>query len=158
MRALGLSRQRGDTIIEVMIVLTILGLAIGISYSTANRSLLNARQAQENSEATKLAESQIESMQSFAKDTSTAPNSTIYNQTNPFCINVNSLVQLTGADNTNYSNYPSGCQVGTDAPYYISITHANDGTDTFTVKVLWDDIRGDGRDSVTLVYRIHAPS
>ncbi len=33
-------RQRGDTIVEVMIVLAVLGLAIGIAYSTASRSLL----------------------------------------------------------------------------------------------------------------------
>ena len=41
--------QRGDTIIEVLIVLAVLGLAIGITYATANRSILNARQAQESS-------------------------------------------------------------------------------------------------------------
>ncbi len=58
--------QRGDTIVEVMVVLAVLGLAMGISYATANRSLKNTRQAQENSEATALVKAQIEQLRSLA--------------------------------------------------------------------------------------------
>ena len=52
--------QAGDTIVEVMIVLAVLGLAIGIAYAAANRSLENARQAQENAEAVQLATTEYE--------------------------------------------------------------------------------------------------
>jgi prepilin-type N-terminal cleavage/methylation domain-containing protein len=58
--------NRGDTIVEVMVVLAILGLALGISYATANRSLLNARQAEENAQATHYVQSQIEILYNLA--------------------------------------------------------------------------------------------
>ncbi len=74
--------QRGDTIIEVMIVLAVLGLAIGIAYSTANRSLLNARQAQENSQATAAAQAQVEQLVSIGC-TSGNPECDITNSANP---------------------------------------------------------------------------
>src|ERR1035437_6822003 len=52
--------ERGDTIIEVMIVLAVLSFAIIIGYSSANRSLADARQSEQNSYAAELAQSQIE--------------------------------------------------------------------------------------------------
>src|SRR5690606_3729104 len=67
MRKLGF---RGDTIVEVMVVLAILGLALSISYATANRSLIQTRQAQENAEATEIARGQVEALRTFGCQTS----------------------------------------------------------------------------------------
>jgi prepilin-type N-terminal cleavage/methylation domain-containing protein len=134
--------NRGDTIIEVMIVLAVLGLAIGISYATANRSLLNARQAQENSQATALAQSQVEALRTLAA--SGTPN--IF-QSGPYCISQTTPYSVqTGA----------ACNRGT-IPYNIAVTYDNNPTDTFTVKIGWPDVIGTGDDTVTIVYRLHKP-
>src|SRR4051812_23657601 len=72
----------GDTIVEVMVVLAVLGLAISIAYATANRSLLNARQAQKTPRASVLAQSQLE--QVYAHTSEKAPATTIF-RAPPFC-------------------------------------------------------------------------
>lgn len=59
------SKQRGDTIVEVMLALTVIGMALGIAYGIANRSLATGRLAQERIEALKLAEGQLEHLKSF---------------------------------------------------------------------------------------------
>jgi type II secretory pathway pseudopilin PulG len=58
----GYMKQRGDTIIEVLLALTVVGLSLGIAYGITNRSLAIGRNAQERTEAVKLAESQIETL------------------------------------------------------------------------------------------------
>lgn len=76
-------RQRGDTIVEVLIVLAVLGLAMSISYATATRSLLQAREAQENGVATVLLQSQIERLRTLK-----VSDTTIFTASQPsFCIN-----------------------------------------------------------------------
>lgn len=54
--------NRGDTIVEVLLALAVLGSVIVGAYSIATRSLNGVRVAQERSEATKIAEGQIESL------------------------------------------------------------------------------------------------
>jgi prepilin-type N-terminal cleavage/methylation domain-containing protein len=149
-------RQRGDTIVEVMIVLAVLGLAISISYATANRSLLNARQAQENSEATRLAQSQAELLRSQDG------NDSIYVAgNNPYCMNGSSVAMISDETALDTTSYPAACRSG-DLPYYVYVQYAADPSNptpggTFTVHVLWDDILGQGQDSVTLTYRLQKP-
>ncbi|GAC1390684.1 MAG: hypothetical protein NVSMB46_00980 [Candidatus Saccharimonadales bacterium] len=53
-------RQTGDTIVEVLIAMAVISFALGATYVTANRSLQSTQQAQERSQATKIAESQAE--------------------------------------------------------------------------------------------------
>lgn len=142
--------NRGDTIVEVMIVLAVLGLAIGISYATANRSLLNARQAQENSQATELAQSQIEALRPLSSITDSHDPNYIY-RNGLFCISGGNVVTtFSGSDTTNYTIYPAACINGL---YHLSVQHT--ASDTFTVQVVWDDVLGQGQDNVTLVYRVH---
>jgi len=170
-------RQQGDTIVEVMIVLAVLGLALGISYATANRSLMLARQAQENSEATNIVASQIEALRFLAPQVSTGPVGSgvniFYNtdDLNPlFCVKADnaSLGHLTGTNPNDYSAYPVDCQ---QSRYYIAVAYC-DGrgsqpmsmcgsgpsrldNDTFTVQVTWDNVQSQGQDTVTQNYRIH---
>lgn len=54
--------QRGDTIVEVLLALVVLMVIIGGGYSIATRSLRGIRMSQERSEATKIAEGQIEAI------------------------------------------------------------------------------------------------
>lgn len=152
--------ELGDTIVEVMVVLAVLGLAIGISYATANRSLLDARQAQENSIATELAQGQVETLRTMLTNKSTDnPDDYIF-QSSPtpftFCLDDTSgspVVQ------TVLSPYPAGCEI--DSLYQFQITYVQDDPTvtggTFTVVATWPDVEGQGTDTVTLVYRLYQP-
>jgi prepilin-type N-terminal cleavage/methylation domain-containing protein len=144
--------QAGDTIVEVMIVLAVLSLALSISYATANRSLLDTRQAQENSEASELAESQVEGLRTLSVVGDT-PN--IF-QAGPYCLS-----------QTIPYTIPASCDVtlsGESFAYHIAITvtgNLSPPTDTsnpptFTIIVSWPDVEGQGtNDTVTLSYRLY---
>jgi prepilin-type N-terminal cleavage/methylation domain-containing protein len=156
--------QAGDTIVEVIIVLAIFGLALSICYATANRSLLNARQAQENSIATELAQSQIESLRSLASNSSGSND--IFTTSGLFCIVNNTIVTgftvatLALLTSSTYAEYPTGspgCNDLTYNLYHTAIQYVA-ATDTFTTKITWDDVLGQGQDSVTLSYRLHDDS
>jgi type II secretory pathway pseudopilin PulG len=146
--------RAGDTIVEVMVVLAILGLAISISYATANRSLLNARQAQENSEATELIQSQLEALRTLTSVTD-VPN--IFNAAlQNYC-----LVPTGVAPNIKYTNASGASCTMTSVGYQINILYCNPitippcPTDTFTVTASWPDVLGEGNDTVTTIYRLH---
>ncbi len=150
--------QRGDTIIEVMIVLAVLGLAIGIAYSTANRSLLNARQAQENSQATAAAQAQVEQLVSIGC-TSGNPECDITNPANPgygllhppgggaFCIVDGAVKPYTDPLCSQQAPLPGSS---------VQITCLNSCASPriFEVVVSWDDVLGQGRDTVTQDYTL----
>ncbi len=70
-------------------MLAVLGLAISISYATANRSLLNARQAQETAEATGLVETQVENLRLLSYNSTpgnTDPTTNIFLPASTYCI------------------------------------------------------------------------
>lgn len=148
--------QRGDTIIEVMIVLAVLGFAIGISYATANRSLAQARTAQENTEATELLQSQLERMRVFAPTGTTDAAKNVFQPAGtPFCINASNAVD------TDLSH----CTFGIPQ-YQVTISCQADGggdckpkdpgvVNTFTLRAEWGDIHTADTNSVTLVYRLY---
>lgn len=145
-------RNRGDTIIEVMIVLAVLGLAITMSYTTANRSLLATRQAQENARATQLLYSQIEQMRLLAAVPSPSPTQNIFRAVGaPFCVTVVSGVYAV-LDTT-----APACLV--DNLYRLSITHTDNPAagrpNTFTLTATWLDASGRENSTVTMNYRIH---
>ena len=54
------TNQKGDTIVEVMLAIAVVGMVLGASYSIANRALQTGRFAQEQTEALKVAESELE--------------------------------------------------------------------------------------------------
>lgn len=152
--------QFGDTIVEVMIVLAVLGLAIGISYATANRSLLNARQAQESSQAAGLAQTQVENLRLLAANTDPATSIFLPSTPSTFCVN-NPLSATPIEANLANCTYPP-------VTYTILIYNCNktpsvgpcataNGPDTFIVQATWPDVLGQGTDSVTLDYRLHSP-
>jgi len=144
MRRLKSLNNRGDTIVEVMIVLAVLGLAIGISFATANSSLLATRGAQENAQATAILQGQIESLRYMIPDSASNPDKNVL-RTGDYCITDDYKVTTDATD--------SRCTVS-DGRYHIVINYSST-TGTFTLTNTWDDIRGDGQDKVTLVYRLY---
>lgn len=153
--------QKGDTIVEVMIVLAILGLALSIAYTTANRSLANARQAQESSEATTILQSQVEGLRilastdttlldgnSFCVNTNTSPVSKEPDITQPACRGPNSEYNLTVS--IKYCKTTPVADIDCN-----SFDLRQDGT--FLLKASWDNVRGDGTDTVRFTYRYYKP-
>jgi type II secretory pathway pseudopilin PulG len=145
----------GDTIVEVMVVLAVLGLAVGISFATANRSLLATRAAQENSQATSYLQSQIEELRYLAP---TDSGQNVFLQGQYFCVNTGTNTVVTGFSGgynqtslASYANYPAGC---VKSFYHLAIAYSTAG-DTFTLTAYWDDVQGQGQDTATLNYRVH---
>lgn len=136
--------QRGDTIIEVLIVLAVLGLAIGITYATANRSILNARQAQESSKATVLLQSQIEALRNLAPLGTTVPAKNIFQlDGQAYCIDSSTNVVASTGN-------PNPCLL--DGRYTVSILHTSN---SFVLTAKWDDVMGQGINTATMTYRIY---
>jgi Tfp pilus assembly protein PilV len=145
--------QTGDTIVEVMIVLAVLGLAIGTSYATSSRSLLAARAAQENAEATQAVQTQIEYLKAYTNFKSSDTDHYIYQPTGLFCISTaDGKVKPFSGSLTDFSIYPADC---VNSYYHIAISYGGAPDDNFTVTAYWDDVQGQGQDSVTMVYRTH---
>ncbi len=146
-------RQRGDTIIEVLIALAILGLIIGVAYASANRSLRAAQRSQERGEALKVAETQLE----FVKNL--APTNDAVFTDDWFCIAKDpvtaqpGLVPLTDDPATvladdDFSGYPADCQF--PDRYHAGLRY-DDTDDVFELVVRWDRLGG-GKDEVKFYY------
>lgn len=157
--------EQGDTIVEVMMVLAVLGLAISISYATANRSLLDARQAQENTQATEFAQTQVENLSIVAYNSISGQPAAAnaFLQAGRFCIN--SPLSATPIETT-----LSNCDFGSTSYKIRTVIYncklyggipnpcagyAGPNSDTFVVQASWPDVFGDGTDTVTLLYRDH---
>src|ERR1039458_1298003 len=165
--------DHGDTIIEVLIVLTILGFAISIAYSSASRSLADAEQAEENSYATELAQSQIEEGRTMVNQSTEdgAGNISGLSNVHPkdvtqFCMTNGASVPVSAAN----CQYPSSgvpytwsvvlCQIRTAV--CTQTTASSPGfpypyTNDFQIQVVWPDALGQGQDTVTLSYRAYPP-
>lgn len=138
MKSLG---DTGDTIVEVLIALTVVASMLGGAYVTTSRSLNNNRQAQERGEALKLAEGQLERLKGLVSSGSTVP----FTITTNFCV-----------DNTNTvrTATPANCSVTTPGPvYYVTMERLQ--ADHFAVSVSWDKVGGNSSDALSLDYRLH---
>lgn len=150
---LGLRRstgERGDTIVEVLIAIAIVGLVLASAYATSNRSTLNIQDAQERSEALKLAQSQIELMRTYGTFTAAEG----------ICYNMPDGVTPRATDGTPVlPSNPDGCKVNaagqptTSQPQYV-ISISTDANDVKTVLVTWPSLlSGAGNNTLSLFYR-----
>jgi type II secretory pathway pseudopilin PulG len=145
--------QRGDTIVEVLIAMTVASSVLAISYATMNRNLVATRANQERGQASKLAQGQIESLRyAIAAGTSLpAPGS-------PFCLNgatVRSSGFSGGVPQADLNaepldtGYPNNC-INNFYRYVIVEDAATPGIFHFYVR--WDRVGG-GRDQIIMVYK-----
>jgi len=151
----------GDTIIEVLVVLAVLGSALAISYKTASHSLLITRASQESSQATELLAGEIEGLRTLTcSNVSTGTCATaaqVFNAT-PYCITGIPPAYTTAAScQVNQSG--ATCNAATDGfCYTLSIQYSTSATnpDLFTLTATWPDASGTGpANTQTLFYRLH---
>lgn len=141
---------RGDTIIEILIVLGVLGFAFAIASATASNSLNKARTSEEHSRGLGNITSQIELLKAAVASKAELPTD------KPFCLSSGGVVnkdfpagytikgdpQAETQDIQNTPNlYPAECQ---DGIYRYSIQY-DSATDSYTVRTRWDAPSGDQR-------------
>lgn len=141
----------GDTIVEVMIAMAILGLVLGTSYATAAQSLQVGRRAQERTEATKLVEAQLEQLKFYSKDAAM----NIFNTAagaRQFCIK-NGTKHLIAGSFDDHVSYPAECK---DGLYSVGVQYDPAANDTFIVQARWDRLGNLAvTENVLVRYRMH---
>lgn len=159
--------ERGDTIVEVMIVLAILSFAIIIAYSSANRSLADARQSEQNSYAAELAQSQVEQIRSAVISSNHTTSGLISNLNSQemsgasFCMSNGSAIStVAAAILTPNPCIPTNTSGG--VPFTLTDTLSQPvqslpALDNFQVQVTWPDALGQGEDTLTLFYQAVPP-
>ena len=128
----------GDTIVEILLVMAVVGSVLGGAYNSANNSLGSSRQAQERAEALKIAEGQMEEIKSLGASAS----SSVYDASPPSCLGSAAATSCT--DNS------------FGVPYNVSITRTGNATDgyIFAVSVVWERFNGQGNDNVRIIYKL----
>lgn len=141
--------NRGDTILEVLISVAVVGLMLVSVATLTNRSLLTTRQAQENGEAQKIAETQLELFREKYRDPSNTFISGSY-----YCVRQGGAYNLEGPF-SDPNNPPSNCRNG-NLGYKTTVRFEDKGSGRgiFTADVKWDGIKG-GTDSVGMTLGVY---
>lgn len=161
--------SRGDTIVEVMIVIIVMATILASAYAIAVRSLQDTQRTQERAYALKLAEGQLESLKQAVNTTG----SNFPSETRGFCFSpgttnvvfLNNTTPTVDVNVDNYANYgfcasdPSGGSC-TSLCYHFATRRMNptvlgEGS-TFTSTVRWDGVGGT-KSQVQLVYKVYNP-
>ncbi len=143
-------KQRGDTIIEVLFAMSVIGIVLAAAFGIANQAVRTGRDAHERGEALKLAESQLELLKSYKK----AGTGNIANPPPPtFCVDMIPTlpnVIIDSSSNVDCSDIDSSGNSG--GLYSIDITE--NGV-LYTIDVTWDQINSQTNSTgkVTLYYR-----
>ena len=153
------NNHRGDTLVEVLLAIAILSSVVGIAYSTSSQAQRNNQLVQERSEATNIAQTQIERLRKI-RDTGDMTEAqfasffSAYSVNGTFCVPASpslppkKTVDLkTSAANTN------DCKTGTDNRYLISNTF-NATSRILRSVVSWRAAGSNAPESVTLVNRL----
>lgn len=139
--------NRGDTIIEVLIAMTVASFILGGAYALTSHSLANSRQAQEHTEALQIANNKIEAIRSI-HSTNPIAFETLTQQTRS-CIDDSGTVTLAAP----------GCPTEGTIQYEPLITYTGTSSTNvngyFTINVVWPSVTGRGNDTVSQLYRIH---
>ena len=145
--------ESGDTIIEVLIALVIIGLVLTASYATSTDSVNIIRRSQERTMATKLAEGQLEMIK--AKINTNSPELDQVFDANGFCLDVNdgsytaqnAGTALLPVADANFNEYEDECRQ--DEFFYV---HVFRESDRFNVSVRWERFGGGSVDELKVVY------
>lgn len=140
-------RNRGDTIVEVLISIAVVSLILGGAFVTSNRSLQGTRDAEERSNALKMAETQVEQIKYLAANDPDVLFAVGVPST--FCLNANTAIAATDArckvDST-------GTPTTVQPAYDLAITRSGN---TFTIRSTWIKIGGETTNNVELKYRAY---
>lgn len=152
--------QAGDTIVEVLIAIAVVSAVLGSAYVVVNRTLDNALQAQEHTEALKVAEAQLEQLKAA---TAANASSDVFDTSNRVhCFDsAGNLVEFPVVNTLpqDPSTYPAACISGsvnyrTGIVYEEGFNSTDPLDDVFKIYVNWPGPTG-GQDQVSLVYKVY---
>jgi len=155
-----IAHSRGDTIVEVLIAMAVAAAVMGSVFGVVNRTLKNARQAQEHGEALKIGESQVERIKQLSHDSPTtlfsASPKTHCTTSDGSLINFNPSVN--DVPGTDESLFPAECKNLGSVGYRTGFTYeagspAISTDDVFRVYVIWPGVTG-LTDQVSLSYKV----
>jgi Tfp pilus assembly protein PilV len=128
------NRQKGDTIVEVLICVLIVSVILGGAYTTVQRSAVGIRNSQEHAEVLKLLQAQVEELR-----TNASTSRTIYTANAPFCMVDGLPVSTTQQSTAAKCSQDSAGNPATSEPMYkMSIKRTNSGGGVlFTVRADW---------------------
>ncbi len=129
--------QAGDTIVAVLMAVTVISISLAASFASANRAYQTGRAAQERFEALKLAESQIELLKNYYKNPA---RKTVYDamtSATDFCIDGS---QVPGAEVKPTSDPLCQNTNGTGGAGYYSVVvkPQSGGSGIFEAHVEWE--------------------
>lgn len=137
--------QSGDTIVEVMLAIAIIGSVIISAFVTTNKNLQSTQDSQERGQAVQLVQAQIESIHanngltaSFnCFDSAGMPKSNGPVNNNPCVVKSDGAMNTTGAQ-----------------PSYTLKVVSSGLPLTYTITASWESIKGTGTNNVTMYYRL----
>ena len=134
-------RQTGDTIIEVLLSITILGLVLGGAYALANRNLSSGISAEKRNQALASAQSQAEFIIN-AQNTGGSALDKYKNFTGDFCILPDG--------NPKAKDSPE-CKTYNGQPYSLTVHYSSN---LFTVTANWTSANSANLEKLTLYYKL----
>ncbi len=150
------SNHKGDTIVEVLIVVAVLSFILVGAYALSNRSSQGTRQAQERSEGYKYTETQMELLKTFlSKSTNLAA---LPADGSTFCMRADATPSAvitgipTDAQQETFTSF-TGFNECRDSEFYYNYIQRSG--DTFTAHTRWNKVNGQGIDESTMVHRIY---
>ena len=144
--------QHGDTIVEVMVSITVMALALGAAYALSNRSFHTAQNTEERTEALAIAEGQIEFLRNAGLSGTIGNLIATYSGGGGFCFNDSDGATADESDDYCVSYGPDDA-----SPYDIRISYC-DGSGgcgqagVFTVRASWIGFGG-GQQVLTLYFK-----
>ncbi len=137
--------QRGDTIIEVMFAMAIIGIVLAASYAAASKNLQTSQLAKERTVASTVAESQLEQLKALHDE---LLNENTYSL---FCIDLSLAEPIIEADNP---TEPDNCIENSLYKKMIS-RGTGDSSDQYTILVEWTPPGGSdaNKSEVKLYYK-----
>lgn len=151
--------QRGDTIVEVLIAIAIVGAVLTIAYSIMNRNLQTMRDNQERTEASKIAQEQVETLKArWQVGTSRAQIAAL--GTNGFCFDPDdTTLRDMGMAVPNFDMFADDTTAYTDCTYNgihrVGIRREGVADNySYRIFVRWDRVGSGERQQAVLVYRL----
>lgn len=135
--------QAGDTIVEVLIAISVVSLVLVAAYQTTRYNTRTGQDTQEHSQALKLAEAQVEYLRANG-GLEVPPYRHKYS-----CFKDGAEAGLPFGTAADCVYEPLGS--GTDPSYVIAITQAAAGS-AYQVSITWTSLNG-GNNNVSLLYR-----
>ena len=140
--------QRGDTIIEVLLAMVVVGMTLGLGFNIVQRAQQAGQLARERSHALSMAESQLELLKANLK---TPPVDSAYKSATDYCILSTGLVKSDLSSCTNISNINGG----SSGFYTLRMRYQSSDT-SYLSSVEWSPPNGDVEPArVELRYRTY---